>query len=257
MKLAAVIARKEILDHLRDRRSILSSAMMALLGPGVVFLVSRSGRTRGDEGEAVLLGMLSVFALVVSFSGAADVAMDSAAGERERRSLVPLLLNPVRAREIIVGKWMAVTMFAIAAVIINTLGLSFVLWSGAPSVLARQGLRLVVWIGLGLVPLTLLGAATNLLIAVLCRTTKEANTASKMLVFVPMLVGMFLVFFPAWVGRVWFLLPIVGQQALVGLREPSVPVARGVILALVTASATILPLAGATRVLRRNDVLSA
>jgi sodium transport system permease protein len=257
MKRAAVIARKEIRDHLRDRRSLLSSVMMALLGPGVVLLVSLSGRTQGDERDAVLLGMLSVFALVASFSGAADVAMDSAAGERERRSLIPLLLNPVSGREIILGKWMAVTTFAIAAVFINSLGLFLVLSSVAPAVIAQRSLHLVVWIGLGLVPLALLGAAANLLVAVSCRTTKEANTASKILLLVPMLVGMFLVFFPTGVGRVWFLLPIVGQQALVGWRETSVPFAQGVILALVTGFATLLPLAGATRVLRRNDVLSA
>src|SRR5919112_301730 len=257
MKLAAIIARKEILDHLRDRRSMLASAMMALMGPGVVFLVSLSARTRAEEGEAVLLGMLSVFALVASFAGAADVAMDSAAGERERRSLVPLLLNPVSAREIVAGKWMAVTVFAIAAVIVNTLGLALVLSSVAPLLLARQTGQLVVWIVFGLIPLALLGAATNLVVAILCRTMKEANTASKMLVFVPMLVGMFLVFFPAWVGRAWFLLPIVGQQALIGLREPSVPVVRAAVLALVTMSATALALVLATRVLRRDDVLSA
>jgi sodium transport system permease protein len=257
MKLGAIIARKEILDHLRDRRTLLSSGLMALLGPGVVFLVSLSGRMRGQEGDAVLLGMLSVFALVASFAGAADVAMDLAAGERERRSLVPLLLNPVSAREIVVGKWMAVTVFAIAAVLINTLGLSLVLSWAAPSVFARRALQLVVWIGLGLLPLAALGAAASLLVAVSCRTTKEANTASKMLVFLPMLIGMFLVFFPSWIGRAWFLLPIVGQQALIGLRDPSVPLVHAVVLSILTAFASILPLAGATRVLGRGDVLSA
>lgn len=257
MNLAAIVARKEILDHVRDRRSVVSSAMVVLMGPAVVFLVALSGRTRGQEGEAVLLGMLSVFALVASFSGAADVAMDAAAGERERRSLVPLLLNPVSARELIVGKWMAVTTFAMAAVAINGLGLWLVLASAAPSALTRQGPQLVIWIGLGLVPLAALGAATNLLVAIVCRTTKEANTASKILVFVPMVVGMFLVFFPGWVGRVWFVLPIVGQQTLVGLREPSVPLVQAMVLAVVTASATIVPLAVATGVLRRDSVLTA
>ena len=114
----------------------------------------------------------------------------------------------------------------------------------------------MVWIVFGLIPLALLGAATNLLVAILCRTMKDANTASKMLVFMPMLVGMFLVFFPAWVGRAWFLLPIVGQQALVGLTEASVPVVRAVVLALATVSAAALALLVATRMLRRDDVLS-
>jgi sodium transport system permease protein len=256
MRLAAVIATKEIHDHLRDRRSLLSAAMMALMGPGVVFLVSLSGRTQGRAGETVLVGMLSVFALVAAFAGAADVAMDVTAGERERRSLIPLLLNPVPAREVIVGKWLAVTAFALAAVIVNSVGLTIVLSSTDPSILARRGPQLLVWIALGLVPLAALGAAANLLVAIVCRTTKEANTASKTLVFVPMLIGMFLVFFPGWFDGVWFLLPIVGQQVLITV-EDSAPLGQGVILTLATLSAAALPLLAASYVLRRDDVLSA
>ena len=252
-----VVARKEILDHLRDRRAVLSSAMIALLGPGVVLLVSLSGRTRGQESEPVLLGMLSVFALVSSFAGAIDIAMDSTAGERERRSLCPLLLNPISRRDVIIGKWLAVTVFALAAVAFNSLGSAVVLAWAAPALLASRAPQLLLWITLGLVPLALLGAALSLLVAVLCRSSKEAHTALRFLVFVPMLVGMFLVFFPTWVGKAWLLMPIVGQQALIGLRESSVPVARGVILAMVTLVAAVLALVGAGRALNRDDVLIA
>lgn len=133
---AVVVARKEILDHLRDRRAVLASAMMALMGPGVVMLVSLSGRSGGRDGGAVLLGMLSVFALVSSFAGAIDVAMDSTAGERERRSLVPLLLTPVSRRDLILGKWLAVTSFALLAVALNSLALLTVLRLSDPVLFA-------------------------------------------------------------------------------------------------------------------------
>jgi sodium transport system permease protein len=257
MSRALVVAAKEIRDHARDLRSLLSSALMALMGPGVVLLVSLSDRAPGQDGARVVLGMLSVFALVSSFAGAIDIAMDSTAGERERRSLLPLLLNPVHRSEVIVGKWLAVTAFALAALVLNSLGTLVVLaWAGA-DVLASRAQQIVVWIVLGLVPLTAFGAAVNLLVAVMCRTTKEAHTALRFLAFVPMLVGMFLVFFPSWTGRAWFLLPIVGQQTLIGLREPSGLVAPGVILALVTLAAAILPLVAARRVLNRDDTLSA
>ena len=201
MSLPVVVARKEILNHLRDRRSVLSSAMMALLGPAVVFLVSLSGRTGGQEGESVLLGMLSVFALVSSFAGAIDIAMDSTAGERERHSLLPLLLNPVPRQGVIVGKWLAVTAFALAAVVVNTVALAAVLAWAAPTLLASRAPQLLLWITLGLVPLALLGAALSLLVAVVCRSTKEAHTALRFLVFVPMFVGMFLSFFRHGSGR--------------------------------------------------------
>jgi len=90
-----------------------------------------------------------------------------------------------------------------------------------------------------------------------CRTTKEAHTALRLVTFAPMVVGMFLVFFPSWIGQIWFLLPVVGQQALIGLPEGSVPVGRAAVLAAVTLAAAVPTLAAATRVLSRDDVLSA
>lgn len=122
MTLALVVARKEIRDHLRDVRSLVSAAMMSLIGPFVVGIVSMSDRVR-SQSDGVMLGMLSVFALVSSFVGAIDIAMDATAGERERRSLLPLLLNPIPASEVIVGKWIAVTIFALVTLGLNALGL--------------------------------------------------------------------------------------------------------------------------------------
>lgn len=257
MSLSFVVAWKEIRDHSRDPRSLFSSAMMALMGPGVVLLVSMSDRAPGQAGARVMLGMLSVFALVSSFAGAIDIAMDSTAGERERRSLLPLLLNPVSRLDVIVGKWIAVTAFALAALAVNSLGVVAVLAWTAPAVLASRALQIAVWIGLGLVPLAALGAAVNLFVAVLCRTTKEAQTALRLVAFLPMLVGMFLVFFPTWTGRVWFVLPIVGQQTLIAVGELSTLLAPGAILALVTLAAAVVFLAAASRVLNRDDTLSA
>jgi sodium transport system permease protein len=251
------VARKELLDHLRDRRSVLSAAAMALVGPGVVLIVSLSGRTGGPAGDAVMIGMLSVFALVSSFAGATDIAMDTTAGERERRSLLPLLLTPVPRPDLIIGKWLAVSAFALGAVALNSMALISVLAFAAPGVLASRTLQLALWIALGLVPLALLGAAVSLLVAVLCRSTKEAHTALRYLAFVPMLVGMFLVFFPQGSGRAWFLLPVVGQQALIGLGEASVPLPQTLTLAAVTLAAAVSTLVCATRMLDRDDILSA
>jgi sodium transport system permease protein len=257
MTLALVVARKEIRDHLRDRKSLLSSALLTLMGPGVVLIVSLSDRAAGQDKARVLLGMLSIFALVSSFAGAIDIAMDSAAGERERRSLLPLLLNPIPRWSVLAGKWIAVATFGLAAVALNSLGLVAVLAWAAPEVLLSRAPLIAAWIALGLAPLALLGAALNLLVAVMSRTTKEAHTALKFLAFAPMLVGMLLVFFPAWTGPLWFMLPIVGQQTLIGLPAQPVPVAQGAVLALVTMAAAVPALAGAARLLNRDDILSA
>src|SRR5262245_19450004 len=254
--LALAVAGKEIRDHARDVRSLLSSAMMALMGPAVVWLVSLSDRTRGPEGAPVLLAMLSVFALVSAFAGAIDIAMDSTAGERERQSLVPLLLNPVPRSGILIGKWIAVTAFALAALALNTAGLVAELAWAAPVVLAERASQLLFWIAAGLVPLALFGAAVNLLVSVICRTTKEAHSALRYLAFAPMMAGMFVVFFPSKIGQAWFVLPVVGQQALIGLRG-QVPASHGAVLALMTVGGAVLALFAAARVLDRDDILSA
>jgi hypothetical protein len=107
------------------------------------------------------------------------------------------------------------------------------------------------------VPLAFLGAALNLLVAVLCRTTKEAHTALRYLAFAPMMVGMFLVFFPGAVSRMWFVLPIAGQQAFIGLRPQPVPVAQAATLALITLAAAVPVLAVAARVLSRDEIVAA
>jgi ABC-type Na+ efflux pump permease subunit len=93
-----VVARKEAVDSLRDTRSVISSLMYALMGPAVVFTASM---VRAD---AVPIGMMSAFTLMAAFVDGMNVAMDMAAGERERQSPLPLPMNPVRRRDIVLGK---------------------------------------------------------------------------------------------------------------------------------------------------------
>jgi sodium transport system permease protein len=96
------VALKELRDALRDTRSLASSLFYCLMGPLVVWMVSRA--VQGVAANTVLAGMISVFTMVAAFSAGMNVAMDVVAGERERRSLVPLLSNPVSRLDIVLGK---------------------------------------------------------------------------------------------------------------------------------------------------------
>src|SRR5260370_37313789 len=58
-----VIARKEIIDGLRDTRSVISSSLFALMGPLVVGLVSLAPGIKGSSGSP-LVGLMSEFTLV-------------------------------------------------------------------------------------------------------------------------------------------------------------------------------------------------
>jgi sodium transport system permease protein len=209
---ALIVARKEIRDHLRDTRSLVSSAFYALMGPLVVGMVSFA--VRGEKSSAVLLSMMSLFALVATFVGGMNVAIDAIAGERERRSLLPLLMNPLRRRDVIVGKWIAISVFAVAGLAVTLVGFYLTL---------ALSPKLMMAAGVALVPLVLFAAALELLISTWCRTTKEAHTYLSLVIFLPMGIGMFLIFFPH-VASAWFWFPVAGQQLLLDLLIKGSPV---------------------------------
>ncbi len=209
---ALIIARKEILDSVRDVRSLLSAVLYAGMGPALVFMVSLA--TVRKANPSALIGMTSVFILLAAFVGGMNVAMDVLAGERERRSLLPLLMNPLSRRDVLLGKWLAVACFSLGGLVVSLAGFVPVMVkagvgvSGSPTALALA-------LASGLVPLAMLAAALELAVSTVCRSVKEAHTYLSLMVFAPMAAGMFLVFFPQAAGGWSRVTPIVGQQLLV------------------------------------------
>ncbi len=250
---ALVVARKELLDGLRDVRALISSFFYCLMGPGVVFMVSFA--TAGKNQSAVLTGMASVFILVSAFVGGMNVAMDVLSGERERRSLLPLLLNGVARRDVIVGKWLATACFSMAGLAVTMAGFALVL--DAAHVRPAGGISdTVLILTAGLIPLALFAAAVELCISTVCRTLKEAHTYLSMLVFAPMAVGMGAVFFPnatrGW-GR---LLPVAGQQwQMDDWVRGGVPLVDSLALAAITVAMTAAVLRVSAKLLERDDVV--
>ena len=57
------------------------------------------------------LNILVLLLVIAALTGSMQVAIDSTAGERERGSLEPLLINPAGRGSFAVGKWMASTLF--------------------------------------------------------------------------------------------------------------------------------------------------
>ena len=56
--------------------------------------------------DSVVLNLLPVVMMTAVFYGGFYLAVDATAGERERKSLEPLLLNPVPRREFVLGKFL-------------------------------------------------------------------------------------------------------------------------------------------------------
>jgi sodium transport system permease protein len=242
---AVIVARKEIRDHLRDTRSLIASAFYALMGPLVVGMVSLA--VRGEKSSDVLAGMLSVFALVAVFVGGMNVAIDSIAGERERRSLLPLLMNPLPRRDVVVGKWLSIAVFAAAGVVLNLAGFGILLKS-PPQALAALALTLI--------PLTAFAAALELVISTWSTNVKEAHTYLSLAIFLPMGAGMFLVFFPHMASTLLFI-PVAGQQFVMDTiaKSGQLPLLALFTVTLTTAASAAALLAIAAKLLERDDVV--
>lgn len=249
-----VIAEKEIRDAIRDRRSVVSSVFYALMGPLVVGLVIFA--THAGQNQSLLLAMISTFALIAPFTGGMNIAMDTVAGERERQSLLPLLLNPVERTTIVLGKWLAVVVFSIGSLLVNLFGVVLLLtMAGIHIPTAASVLSLSV--AAGILPLALLAASLQLLISTLCRSVKEAHTYLSLLVFLPMAIGMFLVFSPA-AREIWLaLLPIAGQQLQFErlLNGGPIESLRPAVLGFLTAGLGIMILLFAGNRLRRDEIV--
>ena len=166
-----------------------------------------------------LLAMLPIFLLVAAFTGGMSIAIDATAGERERGSLESLLLQPVPAGAIVLGKW--VTAAALSAA---SIGLMI---AAMAALLALPQLRTIdLPIGLSLhdalslaavlLPLAWLAPAMQMLASLFSTSAKEAQTQVSLLLLVPTVPG-FLIAFGSVGDSQWLrLLPIVSQQMMVG-----------------------------------------
>lgn len=253
-----VIIRKEVIDHAREVRSLSASAMHLLMGPLIILLVSFSPAIgSGPKAAAALTGMISIFIVVAAFVGGMNVAMDMMAGERERQSLLPLLMNPLSRLTVILGKWLATSLFSVAGVVFTLVAFA--------AVCQVRGLRsplfyppaLLCWALLGMVPLAFLAAALQVAISTACRTAKEAQTYLSGLIFIPMGVAMFLLFMPDKLGPWAAFVPVAGQQAIagVGMTTGHWPVGQALMLALVTLWLTAVTVVAAGKMLESDSVV--
>jgi len=127
---------------------------------------------------AQLSTMVPFFVLMAVLYGALNAALDTTAGERERGSLEPLLMNPAPRLALVLGKWGAVASVAILIALLSCLSFlpgQWLLRSEALSAMFRFGIgEAATFVGL-LLPLAGALAAVLMAIAIRCKTFKEAQ----------------------------------------------------------------------------------
>ena len=210
-----------------------------------------------EKQAASVLNMVPLFVLLVAFMGGMSVAIDATAGERERGSLEPLLLNPVPRATLVAGKWLAASLMAVAAVAV-TLAAYSVMVRLVPlqdlGVKATLGPRELGGMALALLPLALLASALQLLVATFARSYKEAQTYLQLFLLVPMVPGMLLALSPIEPKAWMYGAPLLGQDLLLsGVMRGEPPAAGLFVLAGASALLTALACLAATAHLLTRD----
>lgn len=198
----------------------------------------------------IFLSMLPYFIIFAIFNGASPVITDATAGERERGSLEPLLINPLPRGWIAIGKMLSAMPFAIVNLIITLAGFAAIFrFLPMEELLGIQiGLDMGTLLAVFLIclPIVFLACAIQTLIASFAKTTKEAGTYLPFIGLIPSLPGLALAFLPVKPELWTMLIPTFGQQVLINQFLRSEPIS-GVNI-LVSAVLTIVLSAAVTYV---------
>ena len=134
---------------------------------------------------AQVTGMLPFFVIMVVLYGALNAALDTTAGERERGSLEPLLMNPTARLGLVLGKWGAVASLAMLIAVLSCLSFLPAQWllrSDTLQAMFQFGAREVLLFLALLLPFAAALSALLMAVAIRCKTFKEAQANSTVVV---------------------------------------------------------------------------
>ena len=165
--------------------------------------------------------------MITAFTGATHLAMDTTAGEKERRSLEPLLINPVPRWQIMTGKMITTMAFAMTSLALTLVSFRIVLPYmpvGAFGIDLTLGLDTLLKILLVISPVAILAAALLTLLATFAKSYREAQSYTGLVILIPMIPSLIFMANPlkaeAWMMNV----PLFSQNILIGeiIREETV-----------------------------------
>ena len=160
---------------------------------------------------ARLTGVIPMFIIMAVLYGALTAALDSTAGERERGSLEPLLMNPVQHFALVLGKWGAVALLGMAVALLANLSFvpaQWLLGSDSLQAMFQFGWFEVVAFLLLQLPLAAGLGALLMALAIRSKTFKEAQAGSALVVTLVGLAPMVSLLNPG--GDAWWYLWVPG-----------------------------------------------
>ena len=195
-----------------------------LIARGVSPLVTRAVELRDvnmgtpAQRAAQLLFMIPFFSLIICVTGCTAVAIDMTAGERERGSMEPLLMNPVSRLSLVLGKWLAVGIYGIGVVALTMAGFAITLqFLPVDKLQAVLSISPMQFLGFGLTMLSFAPAmgALQMLIATYGRTYKEAQTYVSYMITAVSMVPMISIFGQLKDATWQLFVPMLGQLMVI------------------------------------------
>jgi sodium transport system permease protein len=135
--------------------------------------------------SARITGIIPMFIIMAVLYGALTAALDSTAGERERGSLEPLLMNPVQHFALVLGKWGAVVLLGMAVAFLANLSFVPAQWllkSDSLQAMFQFGWFEVLAFLLLQFPLACGAGAALMALAIRSKTFKEAQAGSALVI---------------------------------------------------------------------------
>ncbi len=190
------------------------------LSPEVIrpLVVASRDQSTAQSRSGILFGMLPYFFILGGFVGGMALAIDTTAGERERQSLEPLLVNPVARARILLGKLGATSLFALTAVLLSIIAFSVV---GQFLPVEKLGMALDIGPRFALstlfimLPLVVLLATLQTLAAAFAKSFREAQTYLSLLTLVPVIPTLLLSVFPLKTQTWMYTVPLLCQQVAI------------------------------------------
>ncbi|HLW59941.1 MAG TPA: ABC transporter permease subunit [bacterium] len=181
-----------------------------------VVLDEHSVATQRQLSGLLLAGVLPFFMAMLAVVGGMSVAVDLAAGEKERGTLESLLVTPPSREAIVLGKFLTVLTASMGAVIIVVISMMLSLRWGYPVLLpAARQLNVSLPLGTGAVVLVVallfaaLVSAVQLAVSIYARSPREAQQYVTPLYFVIVMPALAVQFISEMQGRAWiYLLPV-------------------------------------------------
>ena len=177
--------------------------------------VARRDQATPQSRAVLMFAMLPYFFVITIFMGGMYLAIDLTAGERERQSLEPLFANPVARWKILCGKLAAISVFSTASLLITLVAFAVVGQFIPAEKIGMEldlGLHFATCVLLLMLPLVLLLAALQSMVAAFAKSYREAQTYISLLMLVPIIPSLLLSFMPIRAQAWMYAVPLLGQN---------------------------------------------